>query len=167
MPKTCLGKMDRNKNKVSFNFPKSLEIASINKEADLLHPCAHPCAHECLLFLCTFGAARLPLTTGSTLCLSTYSIAQQPDNDQTNDMVYPFGRGNIGLTEELKRCKSDENKPIDVGFVDGLFELYKLRGKIAKARAQLLSTSVLSGYPHKFGTFFIQLASELYIHFDT
>ena len=103
MPKTCLGKMDINKNKVSFNFPKSLEIASINKESDLLHPCAHPCAHECLLFLCTFGAARLPLTTGSTLCLSTYSVAQQPDNDQTNDMVYPFGRGNIGLTHFLAK----------------------------------------------------------------
>ena len=41
MPKTGLGMVDINKNKVSFNFLKSLDIAAINRELDLLHPCAH------------------------------------------------------------------------------------------------------------------------------
>ena len=41
MPKTCEGMMDVNKEKVCFNFPKSLEIANINKETMLLHPCTH------------------------------------------------------------------------------------------------------------------------------
>ena len=41
MPKTCEGMMDVNKEKVCFNFLKSLEIANINKETMLLHPCTH------------------------------------------------------------------------------------------------------------------------------
>ena len=32
MPKTCEGMMDLNKNKISFNFLKSLEIVNINNE---------------------------------------------------------------------------------------------------------------------------------------
>ena len=56
-------------------------------------------------------------------------------------------------THALKSDKNDENKRIELGFADGLFEMYKLRCDIAKARTELLSTSVLSGYRHKFGTF--------------
>ena len=40
-----------------------------------------------------------------------------------------------------------------MGFVDGLFKLYKLRCDIEKARSELMATSVLSGYRHKFGSF--------------
>ena len=40
-----------------------------------------------------------------------------------------------------------------MGFVDGLFEMYKLRCDIAKARAELLADSAVSSYNHKFGTF--------------
>ena len=56
-------------------------------------------------------------------------------------------------TLALKSDKSDERDEIEVGFVDGLFEMYKLRLEIAKARADLISDSVLPGYRHKFGTF--------------
>ena len=56
-------------------------------------------------------------------------------------------------TEALKSDKKDENNQIEVGFVDGLFELYKLRMDIAKVRAEIISTSVLSQYRHKFGPF--------------
>ena len=56
-------------------------------------------------------------------------------------------------TEALKSDKSDEKEQVEVGFVDGLFEMYKLRSEIAKARADLISNSVLQGYRHKFGTF--------------
>ena len=38
---TCSGMMDLNKNKVSFNFLKSVEVKSINNEIGLLHPSAH------------------------------------------------------------------------------------------------------------------------------
>ena len=41
MPKTVEGMMDINKEKVCFNFLKSLEIANINNETLLLHPSAH------------------------------------------------------------------------------------------------------------------------------
>ena len=56
-------------------------------------------------------------------------------------------------TLALKNDKSDEKDEIEVSFVDGLFEMYKLRLEIAKARADLISDSVLPGYRHKFGTF--------------
>ena len=38
-------------------------------------------------------------------------------------------------------------------FLNGSFEFYKLKGEVAKARIELISTSVLSGYRHKFGEF--------------
>ena len=40
-----------------------------------------------------------------------------------------------------------------MGFVDGLFEMYKLREGVAKAQAELISYSVISSYTYKFGTF--------------
>ena len=49
-------------------------------------------------------------------------------------------------TAALKSDKSCENEQIEVGFVDGLFEMYKLRSEITKARAELASTSFLQGY---------------------
>ena len=58
-------------------------------------------------------------------------------------------------TDAIKSKKSEEILQIEVGFVDGLFEMFKLRIEIAKARAELISTSVLSGYRHKFGTFLL------------
>ena len=36
-------------------------------------------------------------------------------------------------TQALKRSKEDDNEEIEVGFVYGLFEMFKLRGEIAKA----------------------------------
>jgi len=39
---------------------------------------------------------------------------------------------------------------IEVGFVDGLFEMYKLREAIAKAKAEILSNDLTSSYT--FGT---------------
>ena len=47
----------------------------------------------------------------------------------------------------------NDDEEIEVGFVDGLFEMYKLRVDIAKARAELMSEGALSTYNHKFGTF--------------
>ena len=47
----------------------------------------------------------------------------------------------------MKSRKSEENEQIEVDFCcDGLFELFKLRTEIAKARAEIISTSVLHGY---------------------
>ena len=48
-------------------------------------------------------------------------------------------------------------KKNEVRFVDGLLEMYKLRGEIAKARAELTLTSAISAYPHKFGTSVLNL----------
>ena len=56
---------------------------------------------------------------------------------------------------KLHTLKSDdkEEKEIELGFVDGLFELYKLRCDIEKARSEIMATKVLSGYRHRFGSF--------------
>ena len=37
--------------------------------------------------------------------------------------------------------------------MDGLFEMYKLREEIRKARSEIISESVISSYNHKFGSF--------------
>ena len=39
-----------------------------------------------------------------------------------------------------------------MGFVDGLFEVYKLRELISKAKGEILSTELISSYNHRFGT---------------
>ena len=52
-------------------------------------------------------------------------------------------------TESIKL--QNEEEEIEVGFVDGLFEMYKLRSDIAKARAELMAEGAF--YNHKFGTF--------------
>ena len=39
-----------------------------------------------------------------------------------------------------------------MGFVDGLFELYKLRELISKSKEEILSNGLLSTYKHRFGT---------------
>ena len=78
----------------------------------------------------------------------------------------------IGLTE-LKKCniygflgrffKKQEKiytdsyikgdyKEIEVGFVDSLFEMYKLRELIAKAYEEILSKEMMNSYNHSFGT---------------
>ena len=46
-----------------------------------------------------------------------------------------------------------QDKEIELGFVDGLFELYKLRCDIEKARSETVATKVRSGYCHRFGSF--------------
>ena len=43
---------------------------------------------------------------------------------------------------------------MEVGFVDGLFEMYKLRLEIAKARADLISDSVCQAIDINLGHFF-------------
>ena len=55
-------------------------------------------------------------------------------------------------THALKSDDIEENE-IELGFVDGLFELYKLRCDIEKARAEIMATKILSGYRHSFGAF--------------
>ena len=49
-------------------------------------------------------------------------------------------------TTSLKQA--DEEEEVEVGFVDGLFEMYKLRCDIAKARAELLEDSARFTYNH-------------------
>ena len=136
MPKTCEGIMDVNKEKVCFNFLKSLEISNINKETMLLHPCVHEFWEEDEI-----RNSVLQYLVGWSKNSAVYAKESQKRKYQDE------------ATLALKSDKSDEKDEIEVGFVDGLFEMYKLRLEIAKARADLISDSVLPGYRHKFGTF--------------
>ena len=49
-------------------------------------------------------------------------------------------------TSALKSNKQNKVEQIELGFLDGLFEMYKLRKDIAMARAEIISTSSLQGY---------------------
>ena len=104
-----------------------MEITNINKETSLLHPSAHEFWEEeeirksLLDFLVSWS--RNPLA---------YAKKTQTPQDEA--------------TAALKRDKNDEGALIEMEFVDGLFEMFKLRKDIAKARTELIAMSVLSGY---------------------
>ena len=49
--------------------------------------------------------------------------------------------------------QANDEEEIEVGFVDGLFKMYKLRCDIEKANAELIAGGVVSTYNHNFGTF--------------
>ena len=103
MPKTCEGIMDVNKEKVCFNFLKSLEISNINKETMLLHPCVHEFWEEDEI-----RNNVLQYLVGWSKNSAVYAKESQKRKYQDE------------ATLALKSDKSDEKDEIEVGFVDGL-----------------------------------------------
>ena len=56
------------------------------------------------------------------------------------------------VAESTKNYLRGDFENIEVGFVDGLMEMYKLREVIAKTKAEIISGGFASTYKHKFGT---------------
>ena len=56
------------------------------------------------------------------------------------------------MEDSAKAYLRGDFEDIEVGFVDGLFEMYKLRELIAKTKAEIISDGMASNYKHKFGT---------------
>ena len=46
----------------------------------------------------------------------------------------------------------EDYEELEVGFVDGFFEMYKLRERIAKTKEEIISDGLISSYKHRFGT---------------
>ena len=44
---------------------------------------------------------------------------------------------------------------IEVGLVDGLFEMFKIREEIKKPKSEIIAESIISSYNHKFGKFLL------------
>ena len=133
IPKTSHGMMDINRQKVQFNFLKSLEINNINMEVEQLHPCTHEFWEED-----NVRKSLLDFLVGWSRNPKAYvkkTLYAQDD-----------------ATYSLKSDEKEESE-MELGFVDGLFELYKLRCDIETAKAEIMATRVLSGYRHSFGTF--------------
>ena len=130
-PKTIDGMLKFNMLKKSFNFLKSLDIAAINNEIELLHPSAHEfweveeTRAEFLEFLATWSK---------------------------NTSAY-FKRTFTEQNEPKPIMQANYEEEIEVGFVDGLFEMYKLRCDIEKAKTELIADGLISTYNHNFGTF--------------
>ena len=74
--------------------------------------------------------------------LKEFSRNDKAYNKQTNKEV----------EESTKSYLRGDFEDIEVGFVDGLFEMYKLRELIAKTKAEIISDGMASNYKHKFGT---------------
>ena len=100
-PKTIEGMMNINRMKKSFNFLKSLDIASINNDIELLHPCTHEfwedekVRKEFLEYLAVWSKNPIPYFK------KTFAAQDNTDDKQ----------------------KNHEEEEIEVGFVDGLFEI--------------------------------------------
>ena len=99
--------MNVNNIKITFNFLKSMDIASINKETDLLHPGAHMFWDE---------EIRMKFMD----FLSTWS---------KNPAAYiQQGFYTQDSTTSMETKSSNENT-IEVDFEDGLFEMYNSENK--------------------------------------
>ena len=133
IPKTSHGMMDANKNKVQFNFLKNLDIKNINMEVEQLHPSTHEFWEEEHI-----RKSLLDYLVGWSRYPKAY----------VKKLLYAQDEA----THALKSDDKEEDE-IELGFVDGLFELYKLRGDIEKARQEIMATKMLSGYRHSFGSF--------------
>ena len=124
--------MNVNNTKKTFNFLKSLDITSINKETELLHPGTH-------MFW-----DNEEIRSAFMEYLAVWS---------KNPAVYIL-EGYYDQDSNKRKVKESSNEEaIEVGFVDGLLEMYKLRDEIRKARSEIISESVMSSYNHKFGSF--------------
>ena len=49
--------------------------------------------------------------------------------------------------------QANVEEEVEVGLVDGLFEMYKLRCDIEKTKAELIADGAVSSFNHNFGTF--------------
>ena len=71
-----------------------------------------------------------------------------------------FSRNTEAYTKQTSKEVEESTKSylrrdfdtIEVGFVDGLFEMYKLRELIAKTKAEIVADGMTESYKHKFGT---------------
>ena len=90
--------VDLNKNKISFNFLKSLEIVNINNKNEFWED--DEIRNNLVEFL--VGQSKNPIV-----------YAKVTQKAQCQDEA----------TAALKSDKSCENEQIEVGFVDGLFEM--------------------------------------------
>ena len=130
MPITVEGFMQVNDSKKQFNFFKSLEIANVNLEVENLHPSTHEFWEN--------AEIKKELMN----YLKDFSRNKMAYDKQTMQQVEV-------TTKEYLRGNYEE---LEVGFVDGLFELYKLRELIAKTKGEILSEGLTTTYKHKFGT---------------
>ena len=107
--------MKINDKKEQFNFLKSLDIVNINAEVENLHPSTHKfwenatIKKEFMHFLKDFSKNKKAYTKQTLLEVDV-------------------------VTEEVFRW---ENEDIEVGFVNGLFELYKLRKLISTTKGEI------------------------------
>ena len=133
IPKSSHGMMDINRNKVQFSFLKNLEISNINMEVDQLHPSTHEFWEED-----NVRKSLLDFLVGWS----------------RNPKAY-VKKTHLAQDDATHALKSDEKEESDIelGFVDGLFELYKLRCDNEKAKAEIMATKVLSSYRHSFSSF--------------
>ena len=58
----------------------------------------------------------------------------------------------------------DDEENIEVGFVDGLFEMFRLREEIKTARSEIIAESVISSYTHKFGSVLLETHLAIVYH---
>ena len=126
-PKTIEGMMNVNAMKKSFNFLKSPDIASINNEIKMLHTCVHEFWEDKKI---------------RKNFLNFQQLRKKKPVAYFKKIFAALGDGSN---------KANEDEEVEVGFVGGLFELYKLRK--TKAKSELIANSAISTYNHQFGTF--------------
>ena len=134
LPNTVEGFMNVNYTKKPFNLLRSLDIASINREMEMLHPGTH----------------------------------EFWDNEEIRSKFMDYRAfWSKSPAAYIKKCfycqdsttnadKSiDDEEAVEVGFVDSLFEMYKLREEINKARSEIIAESIILSYNYKFGSFLL------------
>ena len=117
MPLHVEGFMQLNDSKKQFNFLTSLDIANINEQVESIHPSTHEFWE------------REDIKKELMSYLKEFSRNSKAYNKQTSKEV----------EESTKSYLRGDFEDIEVGFVDGLFEMCKLRELIAKTKAEIIS----------------------------
>ena len=125
-PKTIQGMLISNRMKKSFNFLKSLNIAALNNEIELIRPSKRE----------FWGDEEIRTDfLGFLQAWSKNPVAFFKKMFAAQDGTHTIQQAN----KEVE---------IEVGFVAGLFEMYRLKGDIARARVEFIADSVVSTYNH-------------------
>ena len=67
----------------------------------------------------------------------------------------------VNLQHDYKvMAEQKDRSPAEGGFVECLFELWKVRSRIVKARSEMRAMGQFSNYTHRFGDFIFQIQSS-------
>ena len=137
--------MESLKKIVEFNFYKSLDNDNINAEILALHADVH-----------AFWT-RQPVKNTLRKVIDSWC------HDPTCQFYtkQPMKVDDVNLQYYYRMMAKQKDKGLaEGGFVECIFELWRVRSRIVKARSEIISTGQFSEYTHRFDDFILQMQTS-------